>query len=261
MQRPIDLTTCETHHRWFAKPPPAAPVSSTPALFTTIVGTPNLAPMSFTAAAMASASVTFSVIPSPAMPSAARAALMASAPLSDVAVPMTVAPAPPRALAMAAPMPRVAPVTTATLPSSGFPPAQRRHQQRASERRFMEMAFSCPVRHIILHPAPTPTPISTTLSSCCGRLGGVCDTVSTHHTQRTTQPCMALCCRSLFPPPLSHLSLILPSQPFPPQPIFHLKHHEGAPCAVRAAIRRTTREHPHGAHIPQTFPVVHVPHP
>src|SRR5262249_42439638 len=85
-----------------------------PALFTRIVMTPNSFATSSISASTAPGSVTLSRRPTP--PCTASAAPIASAPASDVAVPTTFAPSAARRFAIAAPMPRLAPVTSATSP-------------------------------------------------------------------------------------------------------------------------------------------------
>ncbi|MNP40320.1 hypothetical protein D3C76_1339540 [compost metagenome] len=87
-----------------------------PALLTRMAGAPNCSPMAASTASTDSALVTFSSMPVPVMPCSFRVAAMRSAPDADVAVPITVAPWRPSSRAMAWPMPRLAPVTSATLP-------------------------------------------------------------------------------------------------------------------------------------------------
>ena len=67
-----------------------------------------------TSASQAAASVTSSAMPAPWMPASASALPISAAPDSEVAVPTTVAPRRPSSSATARPMPRDAPVTSAT---------------------------------------------------------------------------------------------------------------------------------------------------
>ena len=84
-----------------------------PALFTNTRGSPTLALTSSMNASMLPVSVTLSTRPWP--PWGDSASAIPEAPASLVAVPTTIKPAWPRLAAMAAPIPRLAPVTMATL--------------------------------------------------------------------------------------------------------------------------------------------------
>ena len=85
-----------------------------PALLTRMSIAPNSSLMLFSVAAIESTSVTFRARPLPFSP---RYSLIAAAPPSDVAVPITLAPRSTKSSAIARPIPRLAPVTSATLPS------------------------------------------------------------------------------------------------------------------------------------------------
>jgi hypothetical protein len=88
----------------------------TPALFTRIETAPNSFSMAATSVSTPPESVTFSTAPRPEIPAVFSASPMPFAPASVVAVPTTVAPARPSASAIARPIPRDAPVTSATCP-------------------------------------------------------------------------------------------------------------------------------------------------
>ena len=90
-----------------------------PALLTRIEIAPNSLPMASMSASIALPSVTFSTRPPP--PWAASRSPIACAPAAVVAVPITFAPSAASSSAIAAPMPRLAPVTSATSPSSNLP--------------------------------------------------------------------------------------------------------------------------------------------
>src|SRR5690606_14347415 len=87
-----------------------------PALLTRMVTGPNSLPMASTRASTPAPSVTPRTRPAP--PPAARRAPTAAAPASLGAVPTTVAPCAANSSAMAAPIPRLAPVTSAISPFS-----------------------------------------------------------------------------------------------------------------------------------------------
>ncbi|MCY1183899.1 hypothetical protein D9M73_245540 [compost metagenome] len=87
-----------------------------PALLTRMVGAPNNSWTLARVAATDSSLHTFSSRPVPSMPCSLRVAAMFAAPEAEVAVPTTMAPMRPSSSAMAWPMPRLAPVTSATLP-------------------------------------------------------------------------------------------------------------------------------------------------
>mmetsp|Transcript_55913 Transcript_55913/g.120332 ORF Transcript_55913/g.120332 Transcript_55913/m.120332 type:complete len:231 (+) Transcript_55913:82-774(+) len=91
-----------------------------PALFTRMSGVPYFSVMASMTLSMSSALVTSSFMPSPTAP---RRSEIAAAPESEVAVPTTTAPALASCSAIAAPIPRVAPVTNATLPARLWPSA------------------------------------------------------------------------------------------------------------------------------------------
>ena len=91
-----------------------------PALLTSTNGSPRSALMSANKASMLVASVTLSTRPRPSRDN--RASLIVSAPCSEVAVPTTINPASASTPAIAAPIPRLAPVTKATLRDSSLTP-------------------------------------------------------------------------------------------------------------------------------------------
>ena len=86
-----------------------------PALLMRIVGAPNLSITAERRLLMDSRSVTLSNIPAPLISDDLKRSQIVSAPDCDVAVPTTVYPASPSVSAIAAPIPRLAPVTRATL--------------------------------------------------------------------------------------------------------------------------------------------------
>ena len=88
-----------------------------PALLTRIAGAPSRAATSASSASTDASLPTSSTAPRPLSPSACSASPIERAPSSLVAVPMTVAPCRPSASAIARPMPRDAPVTSATRPA------------------------------------------------------------------------------------------------------------------------------------------------
>ena len=112
--------------------------------------------------------------PVPRLPAAARYAAIFAAPSSVVAVPITVAPARASASAIARPMPRVAPVTSATCPSSvafvhAVPPVASVRQPASAARAASMSAPSVSAKDLssrtirLLRPASTlPGPHSTT---------------------------------------------------------------------------------------------------
>src|SRR5690606_3259423 len=85
-----------------------------PALLTRIETGPNSFAIASTSASTDAASVTSSLRPCP--PAACSRSPIAAAPPSEVAVPTTVAPSAASSSAIAAPIPRLAPVTSATSP-------------------------------------------------------------------------------------------------------------------------------------------------
>src|ERR1700730_4497865 len=96
------------------------------ALLTRIVGSSPALSSSPTSASTEAAFPASSTAPRPLHPCDASAALKRAAPSALVDVPITRAPAPPRVSAMAWPMPREAPVTSATSFSSMGTPSGRR---------------------------------------------------------------------------------------------------------------------------------------
>ncbi len=89
-----------------------------PALLTRIPTAPSCASMSAIAASTLAGTATSSTRPRPLRPAAASAAEMSAAPAAVVAVPSAVAPWRASASRIARPMPREAPVTSATWPST-----------------------------------------------------------------------------------------------------------------------------------------------
>ncbi len=85
-----------------------------PALLTSTVTGPYCSAIAFSTASTDSEDDTSSAIPVPVTPCSAKRSLIACAPDSDVAVPTTVIPALPNSRAIALPIPRLAPVTSAT---------------------------------------------------------------------------------------------------------------------------------------------------
>ena len=139
----------------------------TPALFTRIETGPTCAATLSTSAAQAAESRTSSTRPVPCPPASAIAFVMRSAPASVVAVPTTFAPAFARAIAIASPMPREAPVTSATCPCSMSPP-QASAAARAAESvmaaswspgavRFARPASTLPGAHSTSRAMPCPS--------------------------------------------------------------------------------------------------------
>ena len=89
-----------------------------PALFTRMATPPKVRSTSAINDSILAASLTSSWVPLPWICAAARYVVIDAAPASVVAVPTTVAPCAPSSSAIARPIPRVAPVTSATCFSS-----------------------------------------------------------------------------------------------------------------------------------------------
>ena len=89
-----------------------------PALLTRMVTAPSRDSISETAASQAAPSATSRAMPRPFAPADFSESSIAAMPVGPVAVPMTVAPCAASAIAIARPMPRDAPVTSATSPVS-----------------------------------------------------------------------------------------------------------------------------------------------
>src|SRR5437660_6491658 len=85
-------------------------------------------------ASIAAASVTSRRMPSPALPNTLRYAAIDAAPSILVAVPITVTPARASACAIAMPIPRVAPVTSASFCSDMFDPLSFGRLERREDR-------------------------------------------------------------------------------------------------------------------------------
>mmetsp|Transcript_26879 Transcript_26879/g.62396 ORF Transcript_26879/g.62396 Transcript_26879/m.62396 type:complete len:234 (+) Transcript_26879:423-1124(+) len=143
-----------------------------PALLTRMSGGPYFSVTAFTTSSTFAESVTSNFIPSP-FKSPSKRAEMASAPESEVAVPTTTAPAFARRSAMAAPMPREAPVTTATLPVRSKPvsaPAFRAVRERPPLARGLTAGLV------------DETAVATRLADCCHPES--CTNIRLHPVQR-----------------------------------------------------------------------------
>jgi hypothetical protein len=125
IRRPTARLQCQTPSRFVAMTSRhsvsgrsnAAPLTPTPALFTSTSIGPNSALTVSTARSTSSGSVTSSPTPYERMPRSASSAAAARAESSDRLVTATAAPASPRACAIARPSPLLPPVTSATVPS------------------------------------------------------------------------------------------------------------------------------------------------